>query len=155
MRACAKWSNAHFPFPLALQTISATLNPIAWLKIMAAYVEHKNPKVRGKAGAAAAIAVSRIAPAEVVDFGIAKLLKLAGQQLTDNTPEARDSARSIVGKLRMVCSDPAVMQQLNVVVPEPEVGEEGEEAQVPPTEWEVFCRMVLSPSAAMAALKIF
>lgn len=57
-----------------------------------------------------------------MDFGMAGVLQLAGKLITDNTPEARDSAKRIVGLVSSVFADPAVQEALNIQVGPQESG---------------------------------
>lgn len=71
----------------------------------------------------------------------------------DNTPDARDSAKKVIGLLKAAFADPAVEAQLAVEVPAPAAPAEGEEAPKQPTKWEAYCQASLSVSAALAVLK--
>lgn len=60
-----------------------SLNPAESLALLLPYAEqHKNPKVRGKAGGAAAAAVARMEPAAVAAYGLPRLLQAAGKLVT-------------------------------------------------------------------------
>lgn len=60
-----------------------SLSPAAMLPLLLPYADvHKNPKVRGKAGAALAAAVARMPPADVAAAGLPRLLQLAGKLVT-------------------------------------------------------------------------
>ena len=76
----------------------------------------------------------------------------------DNTPDARDAAKRLIGQLRAAFADAEVERQLAVVVPPPPpppaVAEGEEPAAVrQPTKWEFYCQGILSGSAALAVLK--
>lgn len=70
---------------------------------------------------------------------------------TDNTPDARDSAKRLIGLLRSAFA--AVEDQLGVEVPAPAASKGEEAARPPPTKWEVYCQANLGASAALAVLK--
>ena len=55
-------------------------------------------------------------PLEVASFGLPRLLGLAGRLLMDNTPEAREAGRRLVGLLAAAFADGAVAAQLDVQV---------------------------------------
>lgn len=101
-----------------------------------------------------AASVARMQSADMMDFGMAGVLQLAGKLITDNTPEARDSAKRIVGLVSSVFADPAVQEALNIQVPEPPTPADGEEAPPKQSKWEYFCRSNLNASAAIAVLKV-
>ncbi|GAB4822816.1 hypothetical protein N2152v2_009862 [Parachlorella kessleri] len=138
---------------LALQTMVEHTTPGKFLDLLLPYLDHKNPKLRGKAGGAATLTVARMQPAEMAGFGMLRLLQMAGKLITDNTPDAREAAKRLVGLLSAAFQDPAVQQQLDVQVPEPEPAE-GEAAPAKPSKWEYFCRQNLNASAATAVLKV-
>lgn len=71
----------------------------------------------------------------------------------DNTPDARDSAKRLIGQLKAAFADPGVEAALGFEPPPPPPPAEGEEARPPPTRWEAFCQASLSGSAALAVLK--
>jgi hypothetical protein len=61
----------------------ASLPPANILGLLLPYADlHKNPKVRGKAGSAAAEAAARMAPAELAAFGLPRLLAVSGKLVT-------------------------------------------------------------------------
>lgn len=76
----------HLPFaPSAclLQVMVDSLSPAEGLALLLPYAEqHKNPKVRGKAGGAAAAAVARMDPAGVAAYGLPRLLQAASKLVT-------------------------------------------------------------------------
>ncbi|KAI7837337.1 hypothetical protein COHA_008852 [Chlorella ohadii] len=138
----------------ALQVIIDSLNPAESLALLLPYAEqHKNPKVRGKAGGAAAAAVARMEPAAVAAYGLPRLLQAAGKLVTDNTPDARDSAKRVIGCLRAAFADPGVEAQLAFEPPAPPPAADGEEPARQPTRWEAYCQANLSGSAALAVIK--
>ena len=52
-------------------------------------------------------------------FGMQRLLQMAGKLITDNTPDAREAAKRLVGLLSAAFEDPAVQQELDVQVGSP------------------------------------
>lgn len=135
-----------------------SLTPAELLPLLLPYADtHKNPRVRGKAGAALADSVARMRPADVLAFGHAALLKVAGKLVTDNTPDARDAAKRLIGLLRAAFAEPDVEAALAVEAPAPppqaEPEGEGDELPAPPSKWEAYCQATLSGSAALAVLK--
>lgn len=127
----------------------AALSPLPLIDLLLPYAsEHKNPKVRGKAGGALAASAARLPPAAL---DLPRLLPVAGKLVTDNTPDARDAAKRLAGQLKGALADPAVAGRLGVAAPEP--AGEGEEAPRRVTLWEHYCQVTLPGSAALAVLK--
>lgn len=91
--------------------------------------------------------------ADMAAFGLPALLRATARLLTDNTPEAREAAKRLVGLIRVAFDDTGVQQQLDVQVPEVQPAAEGEEAPAAPTKWELYCQQTLGGSAALAVLK--
>jgi hypothetical protein len=137
------------------QVLVESLTPAELLPLLLPYADtHKNPRVRGKAGTALADAVARMRPADVLAFGHAALLKVAGKMVTDNTPDARDAAKRLIGLLRAAFAEPEVAAAVAVEAPAAAVPQaEGEEPPQPPSKWEAYCQANLSGSAALAVLK--
>lgn len=71
----------------------------------------------------------------------------------DNTPDARDSAKRVIGCLRAAFADPGVEAQLAFEPPAPPPAADGEEPARQPTRWEAYCQANLSGSAALAVIK--
>jgi hypothetical protein len=137
-----------------MQVMVDSLTPADSLALLLPYAEqHKNPKVRGKAGGAAAAAVARMDSAAVAAYGLPRLLQAASKLVTDNTPDARDSAKRVISCLRAAFADPGVEAQLAFEPPAPPAAAEGEEPARQPTRWEAYCQANLSGSAALAVIK--
>lgn len=64
--------------------------------------EHKNCKVRGKAGSILALVVNRTTESEWQENGTEALLKTAAILITDRAPDAREAARSILLRLQSI-----------------------------------------------------
>ena len=142
-----------------LVTMAEMLPPAAMLAMLIpGYVEHKNPKVRGKAATVAAACVARLQPEEAHEYGLASLLVAAAKLVTDNTPEAREGAKKMVMAVKTAFDDGGVAAKMNVHVPPPpppSMSTEGEEDEVKEvTRWEFWCVSVLGPSKAAPVLKV-
>jgi hypothetical protein len=147
-----------------LETVVDSCSPEPLVTILIPYTEHKNPKVRGKSCGLLALAVSKLASSSssaIAEFGLGKLLCVAAKLVTDNTPEARDGAKKITGHVKEVFDEDegAVKESLNIPPPAPPSPptEEGgglmEDIPPPPSDWERWCKSVLSPSGVLAIMK--
>lgn len=146
-----------------LETVVDSCSPEPLVTMLIPYTEHKNPKVRGKSCTVLALAVSKLAASSqnaIALFGLGKLLYVAAKLVTDNTPEARDGAKKIAGHVKKVFDeDERARIALNIPPPPPitTTAEEGgglmEDIPLPPTEWERWCKSVLSPSGVLAIMK--
>ena len=143
----------------ALINMSERLPPLGFFSLLAPYTEHKNPKVRGKAATVVALCFTQFQPAQAYEFGMDRLVHMSARLITDNTPEARDSAKKVALKLKNAFDDEGVAAQMNVQVPS--VVSNSAEGVAPPEEeapkqlstWEYYCQSVLGASKAASFLK--
>jgi len=138
----------------ALITMTETLDPSQFLRLLLPYTEHKNPKVRGKAANVAAACVHRMNNTHLTAYGLDVVLKLAARLISDNTPEARDAAKKLGIAVKICLDDQETVEQLGLEIHAPDVVEEGEEQPPPLTMWEYYCQSTLGASKAVAVLKI-
>lgn len=143
----------------ALNTLASGTTPAKFLPMLAPYIDHKNLKVRGKAGIVLAATVTRMTPMEAAEYGLPSLLKFSGKLITDNTPDARESAKQMAVFLRKAFADSHVQSKFpELTPPEPEsteqVLEEGEEPKPVPGPWQRFLKLHLNPSASVAVLRV-
>lgn len=75
------------------------------------------------------------------DYGIEKLVQAAASQLSDQLPESREAARTVLLELQTVHKKTTPV--------EPEVEEHPEAAT-----WQIFCQSNLSPLSAQAVLRV-
>lgn len=136
-----------------LECMVSSCSPAPIVAMLLPYVEHKNPKVRGRTCTAIALAAGKLTPASTFDFGMPKLLTVAGKLLTDNTPEAREGAKKVASIVKTAFDDSDIQSKLNVDYPVQLFSEEEEEAVPAPTKWEVWCKQNLSSSGAAAILR--
>jgi len=132
----------------ALVTMSEMLPCLGFFTLLAPYTEHKNPKVRGKTATIVALSFAQFQPAQAYEYGMDKILHIIARLITDNTPEARDSAKRLALKMKNVFDDEGVAARMNIEVP-PAVAVEG--AEEPPKQlsaWEYYCQSVLGVSKA-------
>lgn len=132
----------------ALVTMSEMLPCVGFFSLLAPYTEHKNPKVRGKTATIVALSFAQFQPAQAYEYGMDKILNIVARLITDNTPEARDSAKKLALKIKNVFDDEGVAVQMNIEVPLAVAVEGAEEPPKQLTAWEYYCQTVLGVSKA-------
>ncbi|KAG7672180.1 hypothetical protein Ndes2526B_g06836 [Nannochloris sp. 'desiccata'] len=137
----------------ALVTMSETSPCLGFFSLLAPYTEHKNPKVRGKTATVLALSFAQFQPQEVYEYGMDKILNIIARLITDNTPEARDSAKKLALKMKTAFDDEGVAAHMNVEVPVAVAVEGGEEPPKQLSTWEYYCQSVLGVSKAASFLK--
>ena len=101
-----------------LTTIGRDLHAIKLTELLIAYAsQHKNPKVRGKAGTMLATVTERMPTGEWKTVGIPALLKAAAVLITDKTPEAREAARIMILKTHTVFQEEQTPSTVQTLVP--------------------------------------
>ena len=76
-------------------------------------------------------------------FGIDKLIQIAASQLSDQLPESREAARTLLLELQTVYAKCHVPSQTAISEEDSEFG-----------SWEHFCQSKLSPLSAQAVLRV-
>ena len=76
-------------------------------------------------------------------FGIDKLIQIAASQLSDQLPESREAARTLLLELQTVYEKCHVLSQTAISEEDSEFG-----------SWEHFCQSKLSPLSAQAVLRV-
>ncbi|CAL5223056.1 g5513 [Coccomyxa viridis] len=84
----------------ALGVMATSMDAPAILGRLLPYAAHKNPKVRGKVATCLAASAAEMTPEQWQGYPAKPLLVVAGKLVSDNTPEARDSAKSLISILR-------------------------------------------------------
>ena len=163
---------------LSLTTMAKSVDPAASLDRLLPYAAHRNPKVRAQVATVLATAAQQMAPEDLAQYGNDRLLKIGGDLVTDNTPDARTAARELLAMLRKCheitssCStsdgekenSPAIVQGPNSTNcrvdgalaarhMSKDVSVHRESSSSGET-WESYCRSMLTPSAAAAVLKV-
>lgn len=115
---------------LSLTTMAKSVDPAASLDRLLPYAAHKNPKVRAQVATVLAAAAQQMAPEDLAQYGSDQLLKVGGDLVTDNTPDARTAARELLAMLRksheIVGSSPSTSDGGKVYSPEKEDSPEKE-----------------------------
>lgn len=109
---------------LSLTTMAKSVDPAASLDRLLPYAAHKNPKVRAQVATVLAAAAHQMAPEDLAQYGSEQLLKVGGDLVTDNTPDARTAARELLAMLRksheIVASSPSTSDRGKEDSPEKE-----------------------------------
>ena len=135
-----------------LETMAERVAPTEMVALLSpAYVlDHKNPKVRGKAAVLMATCLHRLSPVECHSaYGMETGVRVVARLITDNTPDAREGAKRMAGRLKMVFEDPAVVALMGDLQIEKGQGEEEKEK----SRWEGWVVSVLGPSKALPVLR--
>ncbi|OVA18546.1 CLASP N-terminal domain [Macleaya cordata] len=126
----------------ALVAMTTRVSPILLLPKLQPYLKHKNPRIRAKASMCFCWSVPRLCTEGIKAFGIDKLIQISAAQLSDQLPESREAARSLLLKLQTVYEKSCVSPPA-VDVENSEMG-----------SWEHFCQLKLSPLSAQAVLRV-
>ncbi|KAK9011673.1 hypothetical protein V6N11_044518 [Hibiscus sabdariffa] len=125
----------------ALEAMTTSVSPILLLPKLQPYLKNRNPRIRAKASMCFSRSVPRLGVEGIKEYGIDKLIQVAAPQLSDQLPESREAARSLLLELQNVYEK---SQDLSTTVDEhPEMG-----------SWENFCLSKLSPLSAQAVLRV-
>ncbi|KAJ4960179.1 hypothetical protein NE237_020089 [Protea cynaroides] len=126
----------------ALVAMTTWVSPTLLLPKLQPYLKHKNPRIRAKASMCFCRSVPRMGSEGIKAYGIDKLIQIAASQLSDQLPESREAARTLLLELQ------TVYEKSHIVAPsvESEPSEMG--------SWEHFCQSKLSPLSAQAVLRV-
>lgn len=126
----------------ALIAMTTWISPITLLPKLQPYLKNKNPRIRAKASMCFCRSVPRLGVEGVKAYGIDKLIQIAAAQLSDQLPESREAARTLLLELQNVY-EKSHEHAPNTVSEQQEMG-----------SWEHFCQSKLSPLSAQAVLRV-
>ncbi|KAL0461680.1 UNVERIFIED_CONTAM: hypothetical protein Slati_0055600 [Sesamum latifolium] len=126
---------------IALIALTSSVSPLLLLPKLQPYIKNRNPRIRAKASMCISRSVPRLGVDEIEAFGIDKLIQIGASQLSDQLPESRDAARTLLLELQ------SLYQKSHV----PEPTGLSEEPFI--ASWEHFCQSKLSPLSAQAVLR--
>ncbi|XP_062151349.1 uncharacterized protein LOC133859820 [Alnus glutinosa] len=126
----------------ALVAMTNWVSPVLLLPKLQPYLKNKNPRIRAKASMFFCRSVPRLGVEGIKAYGIDKLIQTAAPQLSDQLPESREAARTLLLELQ------TVYEKFHDLIPEavsdhPDTG-----------SWENFCQSKLSPLSAQAVLRV-
>ncbi|KAK8644245.1 hypothetical protein V6N13_123556 [Hibiscus sabdariffa] len=125
----------------ALETLTTSVFPMSLLPKLQPYLKNRNPRIRAKASTCFSRSVPRLGVEGIHDYGIDKLIQLAASQLSDQLPESREAARTLLLELQTVYEKYPGLS--TTVSEQPEI-----------SSWENFCQSKLSPLSAQAVLRV-
>ncbi|KAI3474871.1 hypothetical protein Pfo_030182 [Paulownia fortunei] len=126
----------------ALIALTSSVSPLLLLPKLHPYIKNRNPRIRAKASVCISRSVQRLGVDGIKAFGIDKLIQIGASQLSDQLPESRDAARTLLLELQ------SVYERSHV----PETTAISEEPVI--ASWEHFCQSKLSPLSAQAVLRV-
>lgn len=124
----------------ALLAMTSSLSPVPLLEKLKPYSVHKSPKVRAKAAVSVGTCVSRLSLEGIQSVGFKALIRLAGSQVSDQLPEAREAARKLTLLLHKAFEESQAM--------------EGTKPEDRKDRWQSLCQSQLPVSNASAILRI-
>ncbi|KAK4426157.1 hypothetical protein Salat_1384200 [Sesamum alatum] len=127
---------------IALIALTSSVSPLLLLPKLQPYIKNRNPRIRAKASMCISRSVPRLGVDGIEAFGIDKLIQIGASQLSDQLPESRDAARTLLLELQSVYEKSHV----------PEPAALSEEPVI--ASWEQFCQSKLSPLSAQAVLRV-
>lgn len=127
-----------------LSEMVALLSPIPLLGLLAPYAAHKSPKVRARAIVCIFQAASRLDNGGLEVFGLSRLLKIAGGQISDQLPEARDAAKKLAVRVFIAFKESR----------EKELAKDSPNKQSPGMAWEALCRKELKSADCLAVSRV-
>ncbi|OVA07606.1 CLASP N-terminal domain [Macleaya cordata] len=126
----------------ALVAMTTWISPTLLLPKLLPHLKHRNPRIRAKASMCFCRSVPRLGTEGIKAFGVDKLIQVAAPQLTDQLPESREAARTLLLELRTVYEKSHV----------PPLTAESEHPEM--DSWEQFCLSKLSPLTAQAVIRV-
>ncbi|KAL5796941.1 hypothetical protein ACOSQ2_001761 [Xanthoceras sorbifolium] len=127
----------------ALVAMTTCVSPVLLLPKLQPYLKHRNPRIRAKASMCFCRSVPRLGVEGIKTYGIDKLIQVAASQLSDQLPESREAARTLLLELQTVFKKSLDLSSPTTVSEHPEVD-----------SWEHFCQSKLSPLSAQAVLRV-
>ncbi|KHG04467.1 Uncharacterized protein F383_29229 [Gossypium arboreum] len=125
----------------ALEVMTTSVFPMSLLPKLQPYLKNRNQRIRAKASMCFSRSVPRLGVEGIQEYGIDKLIQVAASQLSDQLPESREAARTLLLELQTVYEK---SNGLSTTIPE----------QPDMNSWEHFCQSKLSPLSAQAVLRV-
>jgi hypothetical protein len=125
------------------------VSPTLLLPKLQPCLKNRNPRIRAKASLCFSRSVPRLGVEGIKEYGIDKLVQAAASQLSDQLPESREAARTVLLELQSVYE-----KAHPLINPETSSPEEQQIPEVEPITWETFCKSKLSALSAQAVLRV-
>ncbi|VYS66847.1 unnamed protein product [Arabidopsis thaliana] len=133
----------------ALTAMTKYVSPTLLLPKLQPCLKNRNPRIRAKASLCFSRSVPRLGVEGIKEYGIDKLVQAAASQLSDQLPESREAARTVLLELQSVYE-----KAHPLINPETSSPEEQQIPEVEPITWETFCKSKLSALSAQAVLRV-
>ncbi|XP_041005754.1 uncharacterized protein LOC121250643 [Juglans microcarpa x Juglans regia] len=126
----------------ALVAMTKWVSPVLLLPKLQPYLKNRNPRIRAKASMYFCRSVPQLGVEGIKSYGIDKLIQIAASQLSDQLPESREAARTLLLELQTVYEKFHDLESTTV-------------SEHPDMDsWENFCQSKLSPLSAQAVLRV-
>ncbi|KAM7278083.1 hypothetical protein ACFE04_005217 [Oxalis oulophora] len=126
----------------ALVAMTTWVSPALLIPKLQPNLKHRNPRIRAKASMCFCRSVPRLGVDGIKAYGIDKLIQVAASQLSDQLPESREAARTLVLELQ------SVYEKF------PDITKDEITEQPGTCSWENFCLSKLSRLSAQAVLRV-
>ncbi|VVB14518.1 unnamed protein product [Arabis nemorensis] len=136
----------------ALTAMTKYVSPTLLLPKLQPCLKNRNPRIRAKASLCFSRSVPRLGVEGIKEYGIDKLVQAAASQLSDQLPESREAARTVLLELQTVYE-----KAHPLIKPETSSLSSPAEELIPEAEsitWETFCQSKLSALSAQAVLRV-
>ncbi|XP_026381812.1 uncharacterized protein LOC113276425 isoform X2 [Papaver somniferum] len=145
----------------ALVAMTTWISPTLLVPKMLPHLKHRNPRIRAKASMCFCRSVPRLGTEGIIAYGIDKLIQIAAAQLTDQLPESREAARTLLLELRVVYEKSPLLSTATAepkaeATAEPKAEATAEESEQQPemVTWESYCLSKLSRLNAQAVTRV-
>ncbi|KAK4782188.1 hypothetical protein SAY86_016290 [Trapa natans] len=125
----------------ALVAMTTWVSPTLLLPKLQPYLKNRNPRIRAKASVCFCRSVPHLGMEGIKAYGIDKLIQTAASQLSDQLPESREAARTLLLELQ-------TMYKKSQDLAPSSVSDFSEMSS-----WEDFCQSQLSPLNALSVLR--
>ncbi|XP_017238406.1 uncharacterized protein LOC108211344 [Daucus carota subsp. sativus] len=125
----------------SLIAMTTWVSPVLLLPKLQIYLKHKNPRIRAKASMCFCRSSLRLGFDGMEKYGIDKLIHTAASQLSDQLPESREAARTLLLELQSAYEKSQISLAATV--------SENQEKN----SWEQFCQSNLSILSAQSVLR--
>ncbi|CAE6101840.1 unnamed protein product [Arabidopsis arenosa] len=136
----------------ALTAMTKYVSPTLLLPKLQPCLKNRNPRIRAKASLCFSRSVPRLGVEGIKEYGIDKLVQAAASQLSDQLPESREAARTVLLELQTVYEKAHPL--INPEASSSSSPEEEQIAEAEPITWEIFCQSKLSALSAQAVLRV-
>ncbi|CAN8256288.1 unnamed protein product [Cochlearia groenlandica] len=138
----------------ALTAMTQHVSPTLLLPKLQPCLKNRNPRIRAKASLCFSRSVPRLGVEGIKEYGIDKLVQAAASQLSDQLPESREAARTVLLELQTAYekAHPHIKPETSSPSSPPEEEDPIQEAE--PVTWEYFCQSKLSALSAQAVLRV-